>query len=84
MDLTVPVWARLQPSRDLRPKPGHPGPTIRPEAAVMAQTAREMSTMPAPAAGLWGLRAAGLVAFGAFMEPADAGGCSNRRAPVQG
>ena len=39
----------------------------------MSQTAREMRHMGPPAEGLWGLRAAGLLAFAAFMDPSATG-----------
>ena len=39
----------------------------------MSRTAREMRRMGQPAEGLWGLRAAGLLAFAAFMDPAATG-----------
>ena len=35
----------------------------------MSQTARDMQNMAPPADGLWGLRAGGLLAFAAFMDP---------------
>ena len=35
----------------------------------MSQTARDMKNMAPPADGLWGLRAGGLLAFAAFMDP---------------
>ena len=68
-DDTAPAWERLGAGAGLDPKAQRPGPDTRPEAAVMSQTAREMKSEEPPVEGLWGLRAAGLLAFAAFMDP---------------
>ena len=68
-DDTAPAWERLGAGAGLDPKTQRPGPDTRPEAAVMSQTAREMKSEEPPVEGLWGLRAAGLLAFAAFMDP---------------
>ncbi len=68
-DDTAPAWERLAAGAGLDPQAQRPGPDTRPEAAVMSQTAREMKTEQPPVEGLWGLRAAGLLAFAAFMDP---------------
>ena len=68
-DDTAPAWERLGAGAGLDPQSQRPGPETRPEAAVMSQTAREMKTEEPPVEGLWGLRAAGLLAFAAFMDP---------------
>ncbi len=72
-DDTAPAWERLGAGAGLDPQAQRPGPETRPEAAVMSQTAREMRNVGPPAEGLWGLRAAGLLAFAAFMDPAVTG-----------
>ena len=74
MDKTVPAWAKLDAGEGLAPELPQPGPGTRPEAAVMRQIAEEMSDIPPPAEGLWGLRAAGLLAFATFMSPGERGG----------
>lgn len=68
-DDTAPAWERLGAGAGLDPQSQLPGPDTRPEAAVMSQTAREMRSEEPPVEGLWGLRAAGLLAFAAFMDP---------------
>ena len=68
-DDTAPAWERLGAGAGLDPQSQLPGPDTRPEAAVMSQTAREMRNEEPPVEGLWGLRAAGLLAFAAFMDP---------------
>ena len=68
-EVVAPMWERLDAGAGLDPESQRPGPTTRPEAAVMSRTAQEMRNMGPPAEGLWGLRAAGLLAFAAFMDP---------------
>ena len=72
-DVTAPRWESLNAGAGLMPLPPQPGPQIRPEAAVMSAMAEQMKVMPPPAEGLWGLRAAGLLAFATFMDPAASG-----------
>ncbi len=73
MDKTAPDWADLDAGDGLAPLPPHPGPRTRPEAVVMRQIANEMKLIEPPSEGLWGLRAAGLLAFATFMDPKAAG-----------
>ncbi|MCY3749056.1 MAG: hypothetical protein OXG64_07155 [Chloroflexi bacterium] len=72
-NVVAPAWESLGAGTGLDPQTQLPGPTTRPEAAIMSRTAREMRSMGPPAEGLWGLRAAGLLAFAAFMDPASTG-----------
>ena len=70
---TAPAWVDLDAGRGLTPQPPQPGPRWRPEAAVMSQIAEQMQLIEPPSEGLWGLRAAGLLAFATFMDPEASG-----------